>query len=125
MIIRLTTVPPSLNSKGAIPSKDSKWANIAYYRRKNKEFEAMKLYLLLNYKRVQLMYAQAKSRRSVKIHVQRRQLLDQDNFIGGCKSILDNLQDLKLIVNDNETWLEGIEYTQERGKPYGTTIEIQ
>jgi len=65
----------------------------------------------------------------IKITSCRKKMIDQDNFVGGCKPILDSMKKLGLIVDDSAAWVK-VEYEQlinESGlKDFkiGTSIEI-
>lgn len=50
--------------------------------------------------------------------------LDRDNFIGGCKGIIDALVKEGFILDDSPAHVS-IEYHQYTGKPYRTIIKIE
>jgi hypothetical protein len=83
------------------------------------------LALLEKYTLKERRAAMEKVPRAVRIHSKRARKLDIDNLFGGGKSLIDALRSCKLLVEDNEEWLLSLEYTQETGKPYSTTIIIE
>ncbi len=93
-------------------------------RRKKYENQII-LQLLQHYGYKQRQAAQERVKRTVTIHSQRARLLDVDNLYGGGKSLLDAIRKCHLIVDDNDTWLTSLEYTQSTGRPYFTEIIIK
>ena len=65
--------------------------------------------------------ARWKEIRSIKIISYRKDLIDGNNLVGGFKDLLDVLEDLKLVFNDNSTYLKHELHEQEKVK----TIEAE
>lgn len=70
-----------------------------------------------------------KERKKVLIKITRYgcRTLDQGNFIGGCKQLLDSMKDKKLIVDDSPEWIE-VTYKQikvEHRKDERTKVELE
>lgn len=63
-------------------------------------------------------------RRRLTIISYRKQLCDPDNFMGGLKILIDSLQEMDLICDDSDKYLELIAL-QEVKKPYQTEITIE
>lgn len=61
---------------------------------------------------------------SVRIDRYGKRTLDQDNFIAGCKSLVDSLVAEKLIAGDNPDQVT-ILYRQHKGNPQHTVITIE
>ncbi|MBI4208557.1 MAG: hypothetical protein HY538_02475 [Deltaproteobacteria bacterium] len=60
----------------------------------------------------------------IRIRSYRKRFLDYDNFVGGCKPLLDALKHLNLIVDDTPDWIE-VDYHQEKAfSQPSTKIEI-
>ncbi len=60
----------------------------------------------------------------VSIHQVRRRLLDPDNLVASCKTIIDALNHWGLICGDDAKRLDLIPPTQEQGRPGETVIKI-
>ncbi|MCP3681231.1 MAG: hypothetical protein GY861_00945 [bacterium] len=58
-----------------------------------------------------------------RIYTGRHREIDYDNFVGGCKPLLDSLKDVKFIVDDNPKWLDR-EYMQEKQDKNVTQVRI-
>jgi Holliday junction resolvase RusA-like endonuclease len=116
--LKIAEPVPSLN----VTNKEH-WSK-KMVRRKKYENQII-LQLLQHYKYKDRLAAQKRVKRSVTIHSQRARLLDVDNLYGGGKSLLDAIRKCKLIVDDDDKWLESLEYTQAVGKPYYTEITIK
>ena len=62
-------------------------------------------------------------RRAVHVTVVRKKLLDEDNFWGGMKLLIDVLKENSLIYDDCPRWCD-LSVHQETGKEIGTLVEI-
>lgn len=70
-------------------------------------------------------WPEATTKQKVVITSYRKRRLDQDNFIGGAKPLVDALTKNKLIFDDSPDWVD-VEYRQEiDGKNTRTEIEIK
>lgn len=61
-------------------------------------------------------------KRYVRITRQTPKFFDFDNFVGGCKVLVDAMVDVGLIAGDSAEWVE-VEYRQIKG-PKAMTIEV-
>jgi hypothetical protein len=69
-------------------------------------------------------YDPAKGKRKVRVYRFSRRTLDHDNFVGGCKSLMDSLKIMDLIVDDTPEFLEA-EYIQVKSPCKQTVIIIE
>ena len=68
--------------------------------------------------------AKPKERRRVAFYSYRPRRIDSDNLSGGMKYLRDQLQNMKLIWNDSEKYLEAKYYQYTDGKDPRTEIVI-
>ena len=58
-----------------------------------------------------------------RIYTGRKRELDYDNFVGGCKPMIDALKTVGFIIDDKPSWLDR-EYTQVKGDRNSTLVRV-
>lgn len=98
LIIELPVTPSNNKLVG------KRWAKLNYQKKFMKCLSGYELLALKKKKKAKIKVIRYGSR-----------LLDEDNFIGGLKPLLDTIVKLGLIVDDRPEWLE-LNYKQEKCK---------
>ena len=112
-LVRVAEIPKRTESQNK-----TEWQHWSKVRKKRKMWARLaRVY-------VGLPDLEPKTKRRVKITRYSSGTLDQGNFIGGCKALIDSLVDLGWIVDDSPKWVT-IEYCQEKKRNGDSTgIEI-